>query len=47
MYFSALTEFSYFEMKALKGQMHDDVICENYQNPSVCSFLVQISGIVS
>ena len=29
-------------MKALKGQMHDDVICENYQNSSVCSFLVQI-----
>ena len=23
LYFSAFTEFSYFEMKALKGQMHD------------------------
>ena len=46
LYFSAFTEFSYFEMKALKGQMHDHVICENYQNPSVCSFLVQIRGII-
>ena len=26
LYFSALTEFSYFEAKALIGQLHDDVI---------------------